>query len=80
MFDEEEEEEGKAATDYFPEVEIVEKVPALDARDPQIPVLRQKIVQYYRTFKERVNIDRYLNLVLIFVKIATKATYPLEML
>lgn len=45
-----------------------------------MPILRQKIVQGYREFKERVNISRYLHLVLIFVRIATKAHYPLEML
>ena len=56
------------------------KAPALERNDAQIPVLRQKIAQVYRAYKEEVNIDRYLNLVLIFVKIATKATYPLEML
>ena len=37
-------------------------------------------MQAYRQFKESTNIARYLDQVLIFVKIATKAPYPLEML
>ena len=46
----------------------------------ELPKLRQEMVQKYRSFKENTNIARYLNLVQIFVKIATKAPYPLEML
>ena len=37
-------------------------------------------MQVYRTYAEDNNITRYLDLVTIFVKIATKAPYPLEML
>lgn len=52
----------------------------LTRNDSDIPKLRQKIMQVYRTYAEDNNIARYLDLVTIFVKIATKAPYPLEML
>ena len=48
--------------------------------DPKWIELRQKVVQEYRKHAESNNIARYLNMVEIFVRIATKAPYPLEML
>ena len=48
--------------------------------DPVLLVLRQKIIQGYREYMEKQNIERYLNMVEIFVRVATKAPYPLEML
>lgn len=48
--------------------------------DVQIPRLRQKIIQGYRCYMEKSNIARYLKMVEIFVKVAIKAPYPLEML
>ena len=52
----------------------------LKSGDARIPQLISKVVHIFRELKEEVNIERYVNLVLAFVKVATKATYPLEML
>ena len=45
-----------------------------------MPILRQKLVQAYRDFKEKTNVTRYIEQVVLFVKVAMKAPYPLEML
>jgi len=72
--------------DMFDEAEDVEEDPVpilvkdLSKDDKKVPVLRQKLIQHYRDYQEKSNLKRYLQLVLIFVKIATKAPYPLEML
>ena len=75
LFDEPAEDDGPAIQIFVPKPKKV-----LTRNDPELPKIRLKYVHEYRTFKEDVNIGRYLNLVLIFVKIATKAPYPLEML
>lgn len=47
----------------FDEVEEVPEAPKVDQlkeSDEKVPILRQKIVQGYRVFKETQNIDRYI--------------------
>ena len=56
------------------------KVDLLNEKDERVPKLRQKLLQGFRTFKESININRYIKSLQIFVKIATKAPYTLEML
>ena len=62
------------------EVPVEEFVSKLAKDDPKIPQLRQRLVQFYRDYMEDSNIARYIKMVEIFVKVATKAPYPLEML
>ena len=74
---------GMFNEDDFEEEEEVKHeifVKKLAKDDPVLLVLRQKIIQGYREYMEKQNIERYLNMVEIFVRVATKAPYPLEML